>query len=89
MGGDLCRPSTNGETHMNKLIIRAICAALLTSFSSQVLAAPAIAVLGRDVAFPNHVEAVPGKLSDFKGLQINSFETNDGAKLSYWETGKG
>lgn len=74
---------------MNKLIIRAICAALLTSFSSQVLATPAIEVLGRDFTFPNHVEGVPGKLSDFKGLQINSFETNDGARLCYWEAGEG
>lgn len=74
---------------MNKLIIRAICAALLTSFSSQVLATSAIEVLGRDFTFPNHVEGVPGKLSDFKGLQLNSFETNDGARLSYWEAGEG
>ncbi|SFU21947.1 alpha/beta hydrolase [Mesorhizobium sp. YR577] len=74
---------------MNNLALRSACAALLISFSSQVLAAPAIEVLGRDFTFPNQIEGVPGKLSDFSGLEINSFETNDGVKLSYWEAGEG
>lgn len=53
------------------------------------LAAPAVEVLGKDYAFPNKIEGLPTKLSDFKGLQINSFQTNDGVKLSYWEAGSG
>lgn len=74
---------------MNDLILKTFCAALIMSVASQAYAAPAIDVLGRDFTFPNQVEGVPGKLSDFKGLQINSFETNDGVKLSYWEAGEG
>jgi pimeloyl-ACP methyl ester carboxylesterase len=52
-------------------------------------AAPAIEVLGKDYVFPNKIEGLPTKLSDFTGLQINSFETSDGVKLSYWEAGSG
>ncbi|WP_313200172.1 alpha/beta hydrolase [Rhizobium sp.] len=52
-------------------------------------AAPAVEVLGKDYAFPNKIEGLPTKLSDFKGLQINSFQTSDGVKLSYWEAGSG
>ncbi|MDO6387729.1 alpha/beta fold hydrolase [Uliginosibacterium sp. 31-12] len=62
--------------------------ALLVS-TSLALAAPAIEVLGRDFSFPNKLEGLPAKLSDFKGLQINSFTTSDGVKLSYWEAGSG
>jgi pimeloyl-ACP methyl ester carboxylesterase len=52
-------------------------------------AAPAINVIGKDFTFPNKIEGMPAKLSDFKDLQINSFTTSDGVKLSYWEAGKG
>jgi pimeloyl-ACP methyl ester carboxylesterase len=52
-------------------------------------AAPAIDVIGKDFTFPNKVAGMPAKLSDFKDLQINSFTTSDGVKLSYWEAGKG
>jgi pimeloyl-ACP methyl ester carboxylesterase len=61
----------------------------MMSAASQVFAAPALEVLGRDFTFPNQIEGAPAKLSDFEGLQINSFTTNDGVKLSYWEAGKG
>lgn len=54
-----------------------------------VFAAPAIEVLGKDYVFPNKIEGLPAKLSDFKGLEINSFETSDGVKLAYWEAGNG
>ena len=54
-----------------------------------VFAAPAIEVLGKDYIFPNTIEGLPAKLSDFKGLEINSFQTSDGVKLSYWEAGSG
>jgi non-heme chloroperoxidase len=54
-----------------------------------VFAAPAIDVIGKDFTFPNKIEGLPAKLSDFKDLQINSFTTSDGVKLAYWEAGKG
>ncbi|RYG58539.1 alpha/beta hydrolase, partial [bacterium] len=54
-----------------------------------VIAAPAQQVLGKDFTFPNKIEGLPTKLSDFKDLQINSFTTGDGVKLSYWEAGTG
>jgi pimeloyl-ACP methyl ester carboxylesterase len=52
-------------------------------------AAPAIGVIGKDFTFPNKIDGLPSRLSDFKDLQINSFTTSDGVKLSYWEAGKG
>jgi pimeloyl-ACP methyl ester carboxylesterase len=67
----------------------ALLALTLIVSSSSVLAAPAMQVLGKDFAFPNTLEGLPAKLSDFKALQINSFETSDGVKLSYWEAGSG
>lgn len=74
---------------MNTFIRGAACAVLMTSLAGNALGAPAIEALGRDFTFPNQIDGVPGKLSDFKGLQINSFTTNDGVKLSYWEAGEG
>jgi pimeloyl-ACP methyl ester carboxylesterase len=62
--------------------------ALLLS-ATIVWAAPAVEVLGKDYVFPNKIEGLPAKLSDFKELQINSFQTSDGVKLSYWEAGSG
>jgi len=50
---------------------------------------PALNVLGRDFSFPHRIEGMPSRLSDFGGLQINSFVTNDGVKLAYWEAGRG
>jgi pimeloyl-ACP methyl ester carboxylesterase len=52
-------------------------------------AASAISVLGADFTFPNRIEGLPAKSSDFKDLKINTFTTSDGVKLSYWEAGKG
>lgn len=54
-----------------------------------VQAAPALEALGRDYTFPNVIADMPKKLSDFSGLQVNNFTTNDGVKLSYWEAGTG
>jgi hypothetical protein len=67
---------------MNIVILGAACAVLMTSLAGNALGAPAIEALGRDFTFPNQIDGVPGKLSDFKGLHINSFKTNDGVKLS-------
>lgn len=67
----------------------ALCALFLFAASSIALAAPAIQVLGKDYAFPHKLDGLPAKLSDFRELQINSFETSDGVKLSYWEAGTG
>src|SRR5476649_2921760 len=61
----------------------------LMMFAGTALAGDAVTVLGRDFTFPNKIEGLPQKLSDFKGLQVNSFTTNDGVKLSYWEAGSG
>lgn len=74
---------------MNTGLRTALCALSLLVSSSIALAAPAIEVLGKDYSFPNKLEGLPARLSDFKGLQINSFETSDGVRLSYWEAGKG
>jgi pimeloyl-ACP methyl ester carboxylesterase len=52
-------------------------------------AAPAQQVIGKDFTFPHRIEGLPARLSDFPELQINSFVTNDGVKLRYWEAGKG
>jgi pimeloyl-ACP methyl ester carboxylesterase len=65
------------------------CVLSLFFFASQTMAAPALSVLGQDYSFPNRIEGLPAKLSDFKGLEINFFATSDGAKLSYWEAGEG
>ncbi|MBE2294618.1 MAG: alpha/beta hydrolase [Phycisphaerales bacterium] len=61
----------------------------LLIFSSPTLTAPVIEVLGKDFTFPNKLEGLPAKLSDFKELQINSFKTKDGVTLRYWEAGSG
>jgi pimeloyl-ACP methyl ester carboxylesterase len=67
----------------------ALCVLSLLVLPSLALAATAIEVLGKDYTFPNMLEGLPARLSDFKGLQINTFETSDGVKLSYWEAGSG
>jgi pimeloyl-ACP methyl ester carboxylesterase len=74
---------------MRKLILAAAAALALGAAGGPVAAEPALQVLGRDFTFPNQVEGLPAKLSEFKGLEINSFVTNDGVRLSYWEAGKG
>jgi len=74
---------------MRNKIYQALCtlSILLLSFSNAA-AAPALEVLGKDYEFPHKIEGFPAKLSDFKGLQINSFNTSDGVKLAYWEAGE-
>lgn len=74
---------------MKTAIRTALCALSLLVASDLALAAPAIEVLGKDYTFPNKLEGLPARLSDFKVLQINRFETSDGVKLSYWEAGSG
>lgn len=49
----------------------------------------ALDILGQDVVFPNTIAGLPAKLSDFTDLQIHSFTTSDGVRLSYWEAGEG
>jgi pimeloyl-ACP methyl ester carboxylesterase len=68
-------------------VIGAVAALLLSA--TLALSDPAIDVLGRDYVFANKIDGLPSKLSDFKDLQINSFQTGDGVKLSYWEAGRG
>ncbi|EZP71507.1 Alpha/beta hydrolase [Novosphingobium resinovorum] len=74
---------------MNKSIVAALGALSLIAGVAPAAAAPAIQVLGRDFVFPKQVSGLPAKLSDFPGLQINTFTTNDGVKLTYWEAGEG
>lgn len=74
---------------MRRNILWLLTSLFLLAFSGQGVAAPAIAILGQDYSFPNKIEGMPSKLSDFKGLEINSFKTSDGAKLTYWEAGSG
>lgn len=74
---------------MRKPFLLALCAFWLIVTSGQSMAAPALEVLGKDFTFPNRIDGLPAKLSDFKELQINSFVTNDGVKLTYWEAGSG
>lgn len=66
-----------------------LAAASLTVSIPLAMAAPAIEVLGKDFVFPNPIEGMPGKLSDFAGLEINTYKTSDGVTLSYWEAGHG
>ena len=80
----------NGVTRTNSVRTLFLAAFFGTTLTfGHVIASPAVAVLGRDYAFPNQIEGLPAKLSDFKGLLINTFTTSDGAKLSYWEAGAG
>lgn len=68
---------------------RIACALALLLASAATMAAPALTVLGKDITFPNQIAGLPGKLSEFKDLQINHFTTSDGVKLAYWEAGQG
>jgi pimeloyl-ACP methyl ester carboxylesterase len=74
---------------MPNLISRTLLGLSLLAAACIAQADPALSVLGRDYVFPNKLEGLPTKLSDFKDLQINSFRTSDGVKLAYWEAGKG
>lgn len=62
---------------------------LMAAGATRAGAEPALQVLGKDFTFPNKVQGLPAKLSDFASLQINFFKTNDGVKLAYWEAGQG
>ncbi len=61
----------------------------LILFSSHAIAEEAVLVLGEDYVFPNKIEGMPTRLSDFKGLEIKAFKTSDGVTLKYWEAGSG
>lgn len=74
---------------MRNLFMAGIATLIFVGLPPATQAAPALQVLGRDFVFPNRVDGVPAKLSDFSDLQINSFVTGDGVKLSYWEAGAG
>jgi pimeloyl-ACP methyl ester carboxylesterase len=74
---------------MKSSLLSAFTLASILLSAGGAFADPAIQVLGRDYVFPNKVEGLPTKLSDFPQLQINSFKTSDGVKISYWEAGSG
>jgi pimeloyl-ACP methyl ester carboxylesterase len=74
---------------MRHLTSRTIVLLLFIAAQRPATAASALSVLGKDHAFPNRIDGLPSKLSDFKDLQIGYFQTHDGVKLAYWEAGKG
>lgn len=74
---------------MSIRIRQALCALSFVMATTCAIGASALDVLGHDFTFPNKLTGLPAKLSDFKGLEINSFKTSDGVRLSYWEAGKG
>jgi len=74
---------------MRTLISSALFVLSLLASPGFVGAAPAIEVLGEDYTFPHKLAGLPATLSDFRDLQINTFTTRDGVKLSYWEAGSG
>lgn len=74
---------------MSRMLGRILAALAMAAVASPVLASPALDVLGRDYTFPHRLEGLPAKLADFQGLQINSFRTDDGVTLAYWEAGHG
>jgi pimeloyl-ACP methyl ester carboxylesterase len=77
------------DNTMTKSALWATLALSTCLLAGQVSAVPALSVIGSDYTFPNKIEGLPTKLSDFRDLQINSFQTNDGVTLTYWEAGKG
>jgi pimeloyl-ACP methyl ester carboxylesterase len=74
---------------MQSVILLALKAILAFTTVDVAIAAPAIQVLGRDFTFSHKIDGFPAKLSEFPDLEINTFITNDGVKLSYWEAGRG
>ncbi len=74
---------------MQRLVLWTLAAVSFLLGTIQSFAAPAMAILGKDYTFPNKIDGLPAKLSDFQDLQINSFETSDGVRLTYWEAGAG
>ena len=74
---------------MRHSIRRLLYTLILAVSVNAAVAAPALSVLGKDFAFPNRIEGLPARLSNFTDLQINFFTTNDGVRLSYWEAGSG
>jgi non-heme chloroperoxidase len=74
---------------MRRLVVWTFAVVCFLVTVNALFAAPAVAVLGKEYSFPNKIEGLPAKLSDFEDLQINSFETDDGVKLTYWEAGTG
>lgn len=70
--------------------MKPLIAAFLLSLplTTTAFAEPATDVIG-DYTFPNAIEGMPATLADFAGLEINSFTTNDGIRLNYWEAGSG
>ncbi|WP_197060741.1 alpha/beta fold hydrolase [Rahnella sp. WP5] len=75
--------------NFKKYVVKWVFTLLMTISTHAVFAASAVDVIGRDFVFSAPPEGMPSMLSDFKGLQLNTFTTSDGVKLRYWEAGKG
>ncbi|MCJ2038994.1 alpha/beta hydrolase [Methylobacterium sp. J-059] len=74
---------------MRQVLLSALGAISLVATSGLAMAEPAVDVLGKDYVFPNRIEGLPARLSEFEGLQVNTFVTDDGVRLAYWEAGTG
>src|ERR1035438_1053070 len=74
---------------MRKLAYCALALFLIAFNSNHGKCESAVSVLGKDFTFPNKIDGLPTKLSDFQDLSINFFQTSDGVKLSYLEAGQG
>jgi hypothetical protein len=86
-------PSSKGSRHP-RLVMRLLCSCAL---AAMLLTCGFELSIRGDRPIPcwrrPHVSQrnrrVPAKLSDFNDLEINSFQTSNGVKLSYWEAGHG
>ena len=75
---------------ITRRVLRPLLGALMLGGAANLaLAAPALSVLGQDFVFPQPQPGLPARLSDFPGLQIQQFQTDDGVTLRYWEAGSG
>lgn len=74
---------------MQRSLTAALMGVLLALSVGLASAEPALKALGRDYVFPNKIDGLPNRLSEFKGLEVKSFTTSDGVKLSYWTAGQG
>lgn len=72
---------------LRKLLLTIVISYGFCSFNS--MATSAVEILGSDYTFPHKIAGMPQKLSEFKGLEIGYFQTNDKVKLAYWEAGTG
>ena len=72
---------------MNRSLQKILCFAIPGLMPGLATAEPATVALGRDYSFPKRI--VGFEAIEVHGLEVNTFTTSDGVKLTYWEAGKG